>query len=139
MVANVVPQKPGSLEFFDTVRTAITGGFVLVLARGVTLQVLQLEIADIRAQLAGEHLAALQLVDRMLAEDVLGQVPHPGETGPAESAQRDCLGDLLQLQDLLIDGKLVLELDNVAVLQDVVLVELVLSHERFLTKCTEHD
>ena len=90
----------------------------------VTLQVLQLEVADIRAELAGESLASFQLVDRMLAENVLGQVPHQGETGLAESTGRDGQGNLLELETGLIDGKLILEFYNVAMLQHVMLLEL---------------
>ena len=138
MVANVVPQKPGSLEIFGTVRTVITERLLFVFLRAVALQILQLEVADLRAELAGEELARLQLVDRMLAENMLGQLSHLGETDLAESAHRDCLGPLLELQDLLIDRELVLELHNVAVLHHVVLVELLLSQERFLTEFTEH-
>ena len=104
----------------------------------VTLQVLQLEVADIRAELAGESLASFQLVDRMLAENVLGQVPHQGETGLAESTDRDGQGNLLELETRLIDGKLILEFHDVAVLQDVVLLELVLSHKIFLTEFTKN-
>ena len=129
MVANVVPQKAGCLEIFPTLRAAIAERLLFVLLSVVTLQILQLEIADIRASLAAENLAGLQLVDRMVALDMFGQLSHQGETDPAESADRDSLRNLLELEALLIDGKLVLELHDVAVLQNVVLVELVLRHE----------
>ena len=132
----MVPQEPGSLQIFEAVRTAIAGRLFLVFLIVVTLQVLQLEVADIRAELAGESLAGFQLVDRMLAENVLGQVPHQGETGLAEST--DGQGNLLELETRLIDGKLILEFHDVAVLQDVVLLELILSHERFLAEFTEN-
>ena len=138
MVANVVPQEPGGLQIFLTVRTAITERLLLVFLRVVALQVLQLEIADIRTELAGESLAGFQLVDRMLAENVLGQVPHQGETDLAESTDGDGLGNLLELETRLIDGKLILEFHDVAVLQDVVLLELVLSHKIFLTEFTKN-
>ena len=115
----------------------ITERLLFVFLRAVALQISQLEIADIRTELAAEDLASLQLVDRMLAENVLGQLSHLGETDPAESAHRHRLGRLLELEDVLVDRKLVLELHNVAVLHHVVLVELLLSQERFLTEFAE--
>ena len=134
----MVPQEPGGLQIFLTVWTTITERLLLVFLRVVALQVLQLDIADIRTELAGESLASLQLVDRMLTENMFGQIPHQGEADLAESTDGDGLGNLLELETRLIDGKLILEFYDVAMLQHVMLLELVLSHERFLTKFTEN-